>query len=237
MSQTIFFPFIHNSLKQLPHTTEQFESQHEYFVIQVRFCFQYDSRWQMHRAQIDQFPTRHWKSIHGMKFNSEFRTTFWFPALSRVLSKEAIWKWQVARWRRGSDDDKYLMWSSLNNSSRLEWIIEMMAMNHVEGPDLISLYRNSRDYSCTQLLWKKLLTCFIKEVLLLTICTTRTHRAYGKILLRKSLSGKIEGGLIIFMQLENRYVLNGIWLNSITKQDHQWWRYHRRLFDYQSPYF
>ena len=21
------------------------------------------------------------------------------------------------------------------------------------------------------------------------------------------------------------------------KQDHQWWRYHRRLFDYQSPYF
>ena len=24
-----------------------------------------------------------------------------------------------------------------------------------------------------------------------------------------------------------------IWL----KQDHQWWRYHRRLFDYQSPYF
>ena len=23
----------------------------------------------------------------------------------------------------------------------------------------------------------------------------------------------------------------------IYKQDHQWWRYHRRLFDYQSPYF
>ena len=22
-----------------------------------------------------------------------------------------------------------------------------------------------------------------------------------------------------------------------TQQDHQWWRYHRRLFDYQSPYF
>ena len=36
---------------------EQFDSQHEYFVIQVRFCFQCDSRWQMHRAQIDQFPT------------------------------------------------------------------------------------------------------------------------------------------------------------------------------------
>ena len=29
---------------------------------------------------------------------------------------------------------------------------------------------------------------------------------------------KIEGGLIIFMQLENRYVLNGIILNSITKK-------------------
>ena len=23
----------------------------------------------------------------------------------------------------------------------------------------------------------------------------------------------------------------------LNKQDHQWWRYHRRLFDYQSPYF
>ena len=86
----------------------------------------------------------------------------------------------------------------------------MMAMNHEEGPDLISLYRNSRDYSCTQLLWKKLLTCFIKEVLLLTICTTRSHRAYGKILPRKSLLGMIDERLIIFMQLENRYVLNSI---------------------------
>ena len=81
--------------------------------------------------------------------------------LSCLLSKEAIWKWQVARWRRGSDDDKYLMRSSLNNSSRLEWIIEMMAMNHEEGPDLISLYRNSRDYSCTRLLWKKNSWCVL----------------------------------------------------------------------------
>ena len=135
--------------------------------------------------------------------------------LSCLLSKEAIWKWQVARWRRGSDDDKYLMRSSLNNSSRLEWIIEMMAMNHEEGPDLISLSRNSRDYSCTRLLWKKLLMCFI---FFFSFFISRTHRAYGKILLRKSLSGKIEEGLIIFMQLQNRYVLNGIWLNSITKK-------------------
>ena len=80
----------------------------------------------------------------------------------------------------------------------------MMAMNHVEGPDLISLYRNSRDYSCTRLLWKKTLDVFYHFFI------SRTHRAYGKILLRKSLSGKIEEGLIIFMQLQNRYVLNGI---------------------------
>ena len=138
-----------------------------------------------------------------MKFNSEFRTTFWFPALSCLLSKEAIWKWQVARWRRGSDDDKYLMRSSLNNSSRLEWIIEIMAMNHGEGPDLISLYRNSQDYSCTPLLKKKLLTCFIvfrQRKSCLTICTTRSHRSYGKILPRKS------------------FVLNSITLNSISRQ-------------------
>ena len=126
-----------------------------------------------------------WKKIiYSMKFNSEFRTTFWFPALSCLLSKEAIWKWQVARWRRGSDDDKYLMRSSLNNSSRLEWIIEMMAMNHEEGPDLISLYRNSRDYySCTQPLWKtKTLDMFFiifrQRKSYLTICTARTHQAY-----------------------------------------------------------
>ena len=27
---------------------------------------------------------------------------------------------------------------------------------------------------------------------------------------------------------------NGVWK---AKQDHQWWRYHRRLLDYQTPYF
>ena len=26
-------------------------------------------------------------------------------------------------------------------------------------------------------------------------------------------------------------------MTQTLKQDHQWWRYHRRLFDYQSPYF
>ena len=149
-----------------------------------------------------------------MKFNSEFRTTFWFPALSCLLSKEAIWKWQVARWRRGSDDDKYLMRSSLNNSSRLEWIIEMMAMNHGEGPDLISLYRNSRDYSCTPFLWKKkLLTCFIifrQRRSYLTISVPRTHSAYGKILSRKGLSGVIDGRLILFMKLKNLYISNSM---------------------------
>ena len=148
-------------------------------MIQVRFCFQYDSRWQMHRTQSISF--QRWTNY--LMF--EFRTAFWFSVLSCLLSKEAIWKWQVARWRRGSDDDKYLMRSSLNNSSRLEWIIEMMAMNHEEGPDLISLYRNSRDYSCTRLLWKKTLDVFYHFFI------SRTHRAYGKIPLRKSLSGKI----------------------------------------------
>ena len=34
--------------------------------------------------------------------------------------------------------------------------------------------------------------------------------------------------------------LQKIWLfcsRDMFQQDHQWWRYHRRLLDYQSPYF
>ena len=45
----------------------------------------------------------------------------------------------------GSDEDKYLMRSCLNNSNGLEWIIEIMVMNNWKGPDLISLHRNSQD--------------------------------------------------------------------------------------------
>ena len=38
--------------------------------------------------------------------------------------------------------------------------------------------------------------------------------------------------------LKGEDIVPGEWVGCLRrKQDHQWWRYHRRLFDYQSPYF
>ena len=34
-----------------------------------------------------------------------------------------------------------------------------------------------------------------------------------------------------------QYLMTWVALTRLMEQDHQWWRYHRRLFDYQSPYF
>ena len=86
----------------------------------------------------------------------------------------------------------------------------MMAMNHEEGPDLISLYRNSRDYSCARLQWKKSLDVFYLFILhFLSVSSGIWKNPSEKESLRK-IAKKNEGGLIIFMQLENRYVLNGI---------------------------